>query len=217
MTLLDFARGPALEWSLIILVAGTTLRILGTLFLRHHKDLSTPKHASTAGGAMRTVFNRMWPRPTFAQQISFQLLMAYIMHLGLFVTVFLFAPHITLIQDMTGLSWPGLPNSIVLFAGAATIISMVALLIRRLTHPVLKQISSFGDYASWLVTILPVITGMMAYGHLGFRYETILALHLLSVELLFVWFPFSKLIHAIFVIPSRWHLGATYERKGVKI
>jgi nitrate reductase gamma subunit len=94
---------------------------------------------------------------------------------------------------------------------------MIALLIRRMTNPVLKTISTFGDYASWFVTLLPVVTGMMAVSHLGARYETILAIHILSVELLFVWFPFSKLIHAIFTIPSRAHLGATFERRGVKI
>lgn len=217
MTLLDFARGPALEWSLIILVAGTVLRVVGTLLLRHNKDLSKPKVASTTGGAIRTIFNRMWPRPHFTQQISFPLMMAYIMHIGLFVVVFLFAPHITFIKDLTGLSWGNLPSGVIYFAGAATVASMIALLIRRLTNPVLKMISSFGDYSSWLVTFLPVITGLMAVSHLGARYETILALHLLSVELLFVWFPFSKLVHAIFSIPSRAHLGATFARRGVKI
>lgn len=33
MTLLDFARGPALEASLIIFVVGTIWRLLGTLLL----------------------------------------------------------------------------------------------------------------------------------------------------------------------------------------
>ncbi|MEJ2213631.1 MAG: nitrate reductase [Gammaproteobacteria bacterium] len=217
MTLLDFARGPALEWSLIILVAGTFLRIVGTLLLRGKKDLSKPKVKSTAGGAIRTVFNRMWPRPHFAQQISFPLMMAYIMHIGLFVVVFLYGPHIMFIKDLTGLSWGALPSSLIYFSGAAIVATMIALMIRRLTNPVLRMISTFGDYSSWLVTLLPVVTGMMAVSHLGARYETMLALHLLSVELLFIWFPFSKLVHAIFTIPSRAHLGATFERRGVKI
>ncbi|MFO1434276.1 MAG: hypothetical protein U1F76_30030 [Candidatus Competibacteraceae bacterium] len=37
---------------------------------------------------------------------------------------------------------------------------------------------------SWVVTILPLITGFMAYSHTGGRYATLLALPLLSVELL---------------------------------
>ncbi len=217
MTLLDFARGPGLQWSLVILFVGVFWRLLGTLMLMKKRDLSKPKNPSTMGGAIRTVLNRFWPKPQFTLKISFTLFMAYVMHIGLFVVVFLFAPHILLIEDMTGLSWSGLPNGIIMFAGAVTIASMVALLIRRLTSPVLKMISTFGDYASWLVTLLPVLTGMMAYAHLGGPYETILAIHLLSVELLFVWLPFSKLMHAILFIPSRAQLGAAFERRGVKI
>ncbi len=217
MTLLDFARGPGLQWSIVILVAGIFLRLLGTLLLRKKTDLSKPKSAATAGAAVRTVFNRFWPKQQFTLKISLTLFLAYVMHIGLFVVVFLYGPHILLIKDMTGLSWPALPTGLVMFAGAATIAAMVALLIRRMTSPVLKIISTFGDYASWLITLLPIVTGMLAYAGLGGAYETVLAVHLLTVELLFVWFPFSKLMHAVMFIPSRAQLGAGFARRGVKI
>ncbi|MGD2119955.1 MAG: nitrate reductase, partial [Chromatiales bacterium] len=211
----DFARGPALQWSLIILVVGVLWRLFGALFLLRHKDLSKPK-GETGGGAVLTVLNRFWPKPQFSK-ITFTVLLAYVMHIGLFVVVFLFAPHITLIKDMTGLSWGGLPNSVIMFAGTATIAAMAALLVRRMTTPVLRMISSWEDYFSWAVTAAPVLTGMLAYAHVGGRYENLLAVHLLTVELLFVWFPFGKLMHAVLFIPSRAQLGAHYARRGVKI
>ena len=37
----------------------------------------------------------------------------YIFHFGLAVIVFLFAPHILLITNLTGLSWPALPSQFV--------------------------------------------------------------------------------------------------------
>ena len=43
-----------------------------------------------------------------------------------------------------------------------------------------------------------------------------LAIHLLSVELLLVWFPFGKLMHAILFIPGRAQLGMLNERRGVR-
>jgi len=217
MSLLEFARGPGLEWSLIILVLGVFWRLLGTLLLRKKQDFSQAKQEATAGGAVRTVFNRFWPKPQFTLKISFTLFMAYVMHVGLFVVVFFYAPHILVIEDMTGLTWPGLPSGMIMFAGAATIASMIALLVRRMTNPVLRTISTFGDYAAWLVTLLPVLTGLMAHAHMLEPYETMLALHMLSVELLFVWFPFSKLMHGVLFIPSRAQLGAAFERRGVKI
>ena len=43
-----------------------------------------------------------------------------------------------------------------------------------------------------------------------------LTLHLLSVELLLVWFPFGKLMHAVLVFPGRMQLGAMLARRGVR-
>ena len=40
MTLLDFARGPAMQISIIIFVLGIVWRLVGVWGLRHKKDLS---------------------------------------------------------------------------------------------------------------------------------------------------------------------------------
>ena len=45
MSLLDFARGPGLQWSLVIFVVGVLWRLLGVLLLRTRKDLSEPRRA----------------------------------------------------------------------------------------------------------------------------------------------------------------------------
>ncbi|MEJ2058994.1 MAG: nitrate reductase [Gammaproteobacteria bacterium] len=216
MTLLDFARGPGLQWSLTILVLGILWRIAGVLFLPRKRDLSEPRGTGTWRGAIGTIFSRSWPNAAFRSRVLFSTLLSYVFHIGLFVVVFFFVPHILLIKDITGLSWPGLPNSIIYFAGVLTIAAMVVLLVRRWTHPVLRVISNFDDYFSWLVTILPVLTGLMTFSHLALRYETMLALHILSVELLFVWLPFSKLGHSFMVFISRGTEGAAFARKGAQ-
>ena len=46
MTLLDFARGPALQWSLIILVTGIIWRVVGALLISSRKDLSVARRKS---------------------------------------------------------------------------------------------------------------------------------------------------------------------------
>jgi nitrate reductase gamma subunit len=67
--------------------------------------------------------------------------------------------------------------------------------------------------------IIPLVTGFLSYAHVGVfgaRYETMLALHILSIEALLVWFPFSKLMHLFYTFPSRYQIGVSMERKGVK-
>lgn len=217
MSLLDFARGPALYWALFIFIAGILWRLLGTLFLLRKRDLSRPKGSRLWLAGLRTIFNRSIVASPYRRQTIYQVVMGYVFHIGLFVVIFLFIPHIEFFRGWLGLSWPGLPNDLVMVAGTLALVALVALLVKRLTSPVQKAISNADDYISWLVTALPLATGLMAYAHLGPRYETMLALHLLSVEALLIWFPFGKLMHAILVFPSRAEIGATYQRKGVKI
>ena len=54
--------------------------------------------------------------------------------------------------------------------------------------------------ATWiggrLVTILPLITGWMAFNRVGLSGPMLIGIHILSVELLMILFPFTKLSHA---------------------
>ena len=90
------------------------------------------------------------------------------------------------------------------------------MLVRRIVSPVLRMISSVDDYISVLLVIFPLLTGFMSYAHVGFEYQTMLALHLLSIQLLMVWFPLGKLMHLFLVLPTRYVTGSAMQRKGVE-
>jgi len=214
MDLLAFAKGPILMWSLIIFVVGVTWRLLGVLLLRRKPDYSVPRDTSPAWGAVRTILTRVATRKEFRARAIYGEILSYAFHIGLVIVVFLFVPHILFIKDLTGLSWGGLPNNLIYAIGVITLIALIAVLIRRLTHPVLRLLSNFDDYFSWIVTTTPVVTGLLAAAHLGARYETLLGIHILSIEMLFIWFPFGKLMHAFFAFVSRGTTGALLERKG---
>lgn len=216
MDLLAFARGPALTFSLVIFVVGVLWRLLAIFFLPHRRDLSEPRKSGIApwlGGA-RVVFERMWPRKEFQPRTTYNQALGYIFHIGLAIIVFGGAFHILFIKSLFGVSWPSLPNTFVYATGVLTIVALVAMLIRRITHPVVRMLSNFDDYFSWFLTIAPVATGLMAVAHLGARYETLLALHILSFELLLIWFPFGKLMHAFLFVPSRAVTGYVFTRRG---
>ena len=93
-------------------------------------------------------------------------------------------------------------------------VALGMLLAHRLNNPVKRMLSGFGDYLAWVVTLLPLLTGYMAYHHLLFEYTLMLSLHLFSVELLLVVLPFSKLFHTFSVFISRWYNGDIFGRKG---
>lgn len=216
MTLLDFARGPALQWSIAIMIAGILWRLISVLILSRPADLSAPRDAFANFKAYRTVFSRAWPHTEYMVVTRYQTTLAYIFHIATLIVVVGIAPHIDFIKGLTGLSWPSLPNSVGIFFGALAFFSLVALVLRRLAQ---RQVycSTLADHLTWIVVGLPLLTGLMAFAHVGFRYETLLALHILSVALLFIWFPFSKLMHAFWFIFSRAQNGAFYASKGVRV
>jgi nitrate reductase gamma subunit len=219
MELLDFARGPALQAALVVFVLGTLWRLAGVLLLPRMRDLSPPREGAPARplGALRTIVRRMWPRREYLRPTLFVTINGYVFHLGLAIVVFGLAPHILFLRDLLGVSWRALPSNVVYGVGVITLASLLAALARRVVHPVTRLLSHAGDYVSWAMTVAPVATGLLATNHIGARYETLLALHVLSVALFLAWFPFGKLMHAVLFVFSRGATGIRFGHRGVKV
>ena len=151
-----------------------------------------------------------------------QTLNAYGYHIGLAIVFFGFLPHIAFIHRLTGLSWPAVPGWLFVAGVALVFVGLVYVFFARLTDPVLQLLSNFDDYFSWIVMMLPLVTGMaLIHGSLRqqippAKYPVPLALHLLSLELLLIWMPFGKLSHAFLVFISRGTTGAAFARKGAR-
>ncbi|MCC2107542.1 MAG: hypothetical protein KDJ40_08215 [Hyphomicrobiales bacterium] len=219
MTLLEFARGPALQVAMIIFVLGATWRFFGALLLPWRLAPAEPRKGalSPIAAAFKGVVVKMWPHKPFQKAGMFTFVNGYILHFGLAIVVFLFAPHILFIKGLTGLSWPALPNNIVHPIAIVTLASLVAGLVHRLRSPVLRLISRADDYVSWLATILPVLTGLHATIHAGGSYETLLAIHILSICAFLIWFPFGKLMHAFMFVFSRAMTGVRMGQRGAEL
>ena len=227
MDLLDFARGPALGISLTVCVLGTLWRLFHLLRLPAMTDLSPPRNGapSKTNAALGAIARGFWPRPEFGAAARVTTVNGYVMHVGLALIVFGYAPHIAFIHRLTGIGWPALPDAVMYLASGATMISLLLALWTRLADPVRRLISNADDYLSWWLVFLPVITGMavmtgpsetlLARGSL--LYRTPLAVHLLTLELLLIWFPFGKLMHAVLFAFSRGATGIRFSHRGVRI
>lgn len=217
--LLDFARGPALQVSIIVFVAGVLWRLI-SLFMTPQSFLpSEPRseNFSPVGAAFNEFVSRMVPRKEYEKRMMFAFVNGWVFHIGLFVSVFFLAPHIKFIKNMFGIAWPNMPSNLVFLVSVITLGSLIAAMIHRVTNPVQTRISTMDDYFTWFVTLLPVATGILATTHLGARYEFLIALHILSIALFLIWFPFGKLMHAFIVFVSRSKTGIEMARRGVKL
>jgi nitrate reductase gamma subunit len=216
MDLLGFARGPALKVALAVFCLGVGWRIVGFWLLRHRRNLNKPRASvlKFLSEGFVAVGSRSWPHREFIARTGAGEALGYSYHLGLFAVVLLFTPHIIFLGSLFGGTWPGLPSSLITMISVLTLTLFLAVLFRRVTNPVMRMLSNFDDYFSWFITALVVVTGLAATAHIGGPYQTLLGVHILSVDVLLIWFPFGKLMHAFYIFPSRAINGAILARKG---
>lgn len=212
--LLSWARGPGLQIATVVFVAGVVIRILEILLLGRKANLAEAKGTEMTSG-LRTIITRTIPDRTTFRRSGITIVAGYVFHIGLFVVCFLSAPHILFLKDVIGFGWPSLPTPVIDAFAVVTIIALLATLVNRLSNKVMRFLTNFEDLLTWTLTFLPVITGYLAFHRIGLSAPTLLAVHLLSVELLLVVFPFTKLMHAFTLFLARWYNGAISGYKGV--
>jgi nitrate reductase gamma subunit len=210
-----WVRGPAFNVATIVFFAGIVIRILAIILLGRVKTLAAPRGSAMAGG-MGTVLRRSLPDAGTFHRSGFTVIAGYVFHIGLFVVIFLFVPHILVFERGLGLSWPGLPSNIVDATAVVTMIALLAVLIHRIIDPVTRLLSGFSDYLVWALTVLPLVTGYLAFHRVGLTAPMMVAVHILSVELLMVFFPFTKLMHAFTLWMARWYNGAVAGYRGMQ-
>jgi nitrate reductase gamma subunit len=212
--LLMWVRGPALQIATVVFVLGVIVRILEILVLGRKADLAEPRGSAVAGG-LRTIVTRTVPDRGTLQRSTFNVVAGYVFHIGLFITIFLFTPHILLFDDIFGVSWPALPTPVIDAVTIVSVITLLAVLLHRISNRVMRFLSRFQDYFVWLVTILPLVTGYIAFHRIGLAPPQLIAIHILSVELLMVVFPFTKLMHTFTLLMARYYNGSIAGYRGV--
>jgi nitrate reductase gamma subunit len=190
------------------------IRILEILLLGRKANLAEAKGSEMSNG-LKTMITRTVPDKSTFKRSSVTIVAGYIFHIGMFITFFFFAPHILFFKDLIGISWPSLPTAVVDAFAVISIIALLAVLINRLTNKVMRYLTNFEDLLVWFLTLAPLVTGYIAFHRIGFSGPSLLAIHLLSVELLLIVFPFTKLMHTFTLFLARWYNGAISGYRGV--
>ncbi|RLA32541.1 MAG: nitrate reductase [Gammaproteobacteria bacterium] len=210
---LDFVEGPLWYAAVVIFLVGIAIRFYEILARGVKPDLATPRTEGTAG-ALRTIVTRSWTAKGFSSGAVFHLIAGYMFHIGLFVLLIFAAPHVIFIEErILGFGWAPAPHWLFIVAADLAFAGLVLLWLRRVMHPVMRQISTFDDHAAAILTFVVMFTGCMA---LLLSHDSLRAIHMLTVCLLMIYFPFSRLMHAFTFVLSRGYTGAVMGRKGVQ-
>ena len=217
---LEFARGPFFQVALLIFIAGMAYRLVRVIFLGWSPD-RVPAKGSKLGGAVISFLKGIliWPFVPFVKNTFKRNPLIYLagglFHLSLFVVLVLGTAHMLVWKSLLGFGWRTLPVPIVDWMAAVGIVAIIALFINRLVNPVLKLITGPAEWMNLLVVFIPMVTGYMMTHHLWFRYEVLFSLHMISVNLLLIWIPLSRISHFMFYFFSKAIHGADFGKRSV--
>ena len=212
MTFLEFTEGPLWYIALAVFLAGVVWRFVGILMLGKPTDRSVARNSSFSG-ALKAIVLHSVPHGGNLPRTIYHFVVGYAFHLGLFALLLFAAPHVEFIEErLLGVSWTPMPRWVFIIVAEVTFAGLILLWIRRATDPVMRKISDWDDHIGTWLLFLAMLTGCFA---LQASNDVLRAIHMLSVEVLMIYFPFSRLMHAFTFVLSRSYTGATYGRRGV--
>jgi len=202
----DFLTGPALWFAFIFFIGGLFVRIAFLFRLSRKKDRVIYNHFSSSWG-LRSVIHWMipWASASMRQQPFFTLV-GFLFHLSLLTVPLFLDAHILLWDDAFGVSLWSLPDALADGMTVVLLAAAVFLFVRRLIRPEVRILTSSWDYALLILTVLPFLTGFLAYHQWG-PYELLLILHILLGEILLMLIPFTKLGHMLLFFFTRAFIG----------
>ncbi len=204
--------GVLWDIALWVFTIGVLWRIFSIFLVGSKKDFSVARKSGLVGAVSANI-SRFIPRAEMRSRTRIHVIAGYMFHLGLFALLFFAAPHILFVESLTGLSWKAMPYWAFIISAQFAFVGLLLLWIHRIMDPVTRLISSADDHAASILTFVVMFTGCLA---LLEGFEGLRILHKFTVELLMVYFPFSRLMHAFMFIPSRAFTGAWFGRRGVK-
>jgi nitrate reductase gamma subunit len=211
-----FLSGPAVWIAFTIFFGGLLFRIAYLFGLSRERDRVFYNHMSAKWG-FQSILRWLLPLGSVSlrNQPVFSIVF-YVFHVCLLAVPLFLLAHNTLWHEAFGASLWSMPDSLADILTMVFLACFVFLFVRRLVRPEVRILTSLWDYTLLILTMLPFLTGLLAYHQIG-PYSTMLVLHILFAEILLIVIPFSKLGHVILFFFTRAFIGYEMgERRGAR-
>lgn len=195
---IDFAKGPLFAFSFLVMVLGLTrlviIQVYSLIIQKGRRLRNVPwKKIALEATSWAVPVKHLIPGTRFFSITS------YLFHIGVLAVPILLADHVVLWESFLGVNLPAIGHGLADILTLFTVMCVILLFGCRLFIPRLKAMSKFVDYALLGVILVPFASGYLA-SHPNvnpFPWDTMMLVHILSAELLFIVVPFTKLSHVV--------------------
>ena len=207
--LYNFVTGPLAWIAFILFFGGILYRLITLLNLVKKTEVFIFSYMSWKY-SLRSILHWITPFATTNwRRNPILTIVTFAFHICLVITPIFLLSHIILWDESFNLSWWHLPDGVADVMTLIVIASCVYFLVRRLTQPEVKFVTSASDFVILSIVAAPFVTGFLAY-HQWFAYPWMVILHVLAGEIMLVAIPFTRLSHMIFSPFTRAYMGSEF-------
>jgi nitrate reductase gamma subunit len=198
-TMLDFARGPLFMLSFLVMLLGLARHVL----LQLHLLVTKRQELRRVRWQMLASDTLSWALPVrhLIRGTVLLSLASILFHVGVVVVPLFLADHVALWERFLGVNLPAIGQGLADLLTLLTIVCVAVLFGYRLFVTRSRALSRGGDYVILVMVALPFISGYLA-SHPAVNplpWQTMMLIHVLGAEALFVAIPFTKLAHVVLV------------------
>ncbi|MDP4726720.1 MAG: respiratory nitrate reductase subunit gamma [Desulfobacterales bacterium] len=205
----NFVSGPLAWLAFILFFGGCLYRLVRLFMLVKEKEPFIFTYMSWKY-SLRSIFHWIIPFGTVNwRRHPVLTVVTFVFHIGLVIAPIFLLAHVILLDEALNLSWWALPDAWADVLTVVVIIGCVFFLVRRLTQPEVKFVTSASDFVILAIVAAPFITGFIAY-HQWIDYPVMMVLHVVAGEVLLVSIPFTRLSHMLFSPFTRAYMGSEF-------
>jgi len=208
-TLYKVVSGPLLWVAFIAFIGGSILKLWQLYSLARRKEAFIFSYLSLKY-SLRSLGHWLIPFATVnMRKHPFLTLVSFAFHICLLLVPIFALSHIVLWEESWGVTWWALPDGLTDVMTLVVIGGCLFFLLRRLTQPEARYVTSASDFALLLMVAAPFVSGFYCY-HQWPGYQTALIIHMLSGEILLAAIPFTRLSHMLLSIFTRSYMGSEF-------
>ena len=205
----NFVSGPLAWLAFILFFGGCLYRLVRLFMLVKEKEPFIFTYMSWKY-SLRSIFHWIIPFGTVNwRRHPVLTVVTFVFHIGLVIAPIFLLAHVILLDEALNLTWWTLPDAWADVLTVVVIIGCVFFLVRRLTQPEVKFVTSASDFVILAIVAAPFITGFIAY-HQWIDYPVMMVLHVAAGEVLLVAIPFTRLSHMLFSPFTRAYMGSEF-------